>query len=101
MRDTGRQEQVIAGCECERLVGDAKGGFTLDEEYPFILRLNVLTGRDDRRADDSLNDQVLMTEERIEALSLIRRLCVGKEVVNSHTSAIEIYGGYHLVKTCP
>ncbi len=41
-----RQEQIIAGFECNGLSGDLKDSFAFDEDNPFILRLNVLTGSD-------------------------------------------------------
>ena len=77
---------MIAGCECNRLPGDLKDGLAFDEYHPFVVRLNVLTGSDGRRADDSPNDKVLVAEERIEALSFIGRLCIGEEIVGSHAS---------------
>ena len=88
VRHVGRQKQVIAGCEYNRLSGDLKDGFAFDKYHPFIVRLNVLTGSNGRRTDDSLNDKVLVAEERIEALSFMGRLCIGKEVVSSHASTL-------------
>lgn len=82
-----RQEQVIAGRERHGLSGDVKDSFAFDEYNPFIVRLNVLTRSDGRRTDDALNDKVLVAEERIEALSLMRRLCIREEVMSSHVSA--------------
>ena len=88
VRHSCRQKQVIAGCEYDRLSGDVQDSFAFDEYHPFIVRLNVLTGSNGRITDDSLNDKVLVAEERIEALSFMGRLCISEEVVNSHASTL-------------
>jgi hypothetical protein len=88
MRDACRQEQIVAGRECHRLSADLQDSFAFEEYDPFIMRLNVLTGCDGRRTDDALNDKVPVAEERIEALSLMRGLCIGKEILNLHASTL-------------
>lgn len=86
MRHACRQEEIIAGRERPGLSGDSDDGFACNEYHPFVVRLNVFTRSDGRRTDDSFNDKVLMSEERIEALSFLRRLYIGEEVVGWHTS---------------
>lgn len=86
VRHTSRQKYIIAGLKSNDLSTDVEDRFTLHEENPFILRLDVLAGCDGRRADDALHNEVVVAEERIEALSFSRRLCIGEEVVVSHPS---------------
>lgn len=89
MRNAGWQEQVVPRLERYGLPGDLKHGFPLEKQNPFVLKLHVLLGRDGCGADDALNDQVPVAEDRVEAFALFRRLGIREKIAGFHVSACE------------
>ncbi|MEQ8803223.1 MAG: hypothetical protein RLP45_14390, partial [Haliea sp.] len=74
VRRARRKKKIIASTENSANSGNVHNGSALNQQYPLILRLYVLNRLDVGTADNALDHQVAVGEERVEALALSRRI---------------------------
>jgi len=86
MRHASRQEEVVTGFERHCFVGDFKNCITLQKHNPFILLLYILAGSNGSRTQDSFNNEVLVTQDGLEAFALYRRCSICIQISDSHFS---------------
>ncbi len=76
VRYAGWQEDVFAGIKRGCLSCCLQRGFAPDYQNPFVLRLYIFARGDFRRAYDAFNDKISVSQDRIEAFALARRLSI-------------------------
>lgn len=80
----GGQEQVVAGMKLDSFTRNLESRLALKEHNPLIVVLYVLHWSRGRRTDDALNNEVPVSENRLEALPRQRGFCVSVQVSNMH-----------------
>ena len=78
VRDASTQQQIVAGLELERPASDFEDGVALKKNDPFILGLHILARSNGRRTYNSLDNEILVSNQCLGALTRRRRSGIRK-----------------------
>lgn len=84
MRCVGWQKHIVARFERFGLTVYLDVSSPLDQQYPLVLRLNVLGQRDVGRAGNSLNNEIVVMKQRLKTLAGGRWCRVVKQILDVH-----------------
>lgn len=84
MRCVGRQKHIVARFEWVGLTVYFDVSSPLDQQYPLVLRLNVLGQRGVGRAGNSLDNEIAVMKQRLKSLAGGRRCRVVKQILDVH-----------------
>lgn len=90
MRNAGRQKYMIPFLEGMQLSFHPEIRLPSHQQHPFILGLNIFMRRDGGRTDDSLDKEILVIQDRVEALAFLRGCGIVEEIGSFHGSFIVV-----------